>query len=158
MDEASGSRADRAGLRALLEAAHRRTFDAVLVWALDRLSREGIGPMVGYLERLKAAGVALKSHQESWLDTESPVTDLLLAVFAWVARQERARIQERVRAGIARARSQGKHVGRPRTILDAGRVQRLLAQGLSRRAVARRLGYSRSTISRRLFPGPTRRE
>src|SRR5688572_2263598 len=82
VDQASGTRADRAGLRALLDAAHRREFDGVLIWALDRLSREGIGPMVSYLERFKAAGIVVKSHQESWLDTESPVTDLLLAVFA----------------------------------------------------------------------------
>jgi DNA invertase Pin-like site-specific DNA recombinase len=58
--------------------------------------------MVTYLERFTATGVAVKSHQESWLDTESPVTDLLLAVFAWVARRERERIQGRPRP---RARS-----------------------------------------------------
>ncbi len=74
VDQASGARNDRAGLRTLLDAVHRREFDGVLIWALDRLSREGIGPMVSYLERFKAAGVAVKSHQESWLDTESPVT------------------------------------------------------------------------------------
>ncbi len=96
IDQASGSRADRAGLRALLDAAHRREFDGVLVWALDRLSREGIGAMVAYLEKFKTAGVVVKSHQESSLDTASPVNDLLLAVFAWVARQERERIRERV--------------------------------------------------------------
>ncbi len=149
VDQASGSRADRSGLRALLEAAHRRAFDTVLVWALDRLSREGIGPMVRYLERLKAAGVVLKSHEESWLDTASPVSDLLLAVFAWVARQEHARIQARVRAGVERARAAGTQFGRPRAIVDAGRVQKLLDQGLSVREVARRTGYSRATITRR---------
>ncbi len=152
VDQASGTRADRAALRALLEAAHRREIDAVLTWALDRLSREGIGPMVTYLERFKAAGVVVKSHQESWLDTESPVTDLLLAVFAWVARQERERIRERVKAGIDRARAAGQRFGRPRVVLDAGRVQRLLDQGLSLREVARRTGYSRATITRRFRP------
>lgn len=138
-----------AGPWPLLDAAHRREFDGVLVWALDRLSREGIGPMVTYLERFKAAGVVVKSHQESWLDTESPVTDLLLAVFAWVARQERERIRERVRAGLARARAAGRRFGRPRAVLDASRVERLLAEGLSLREVARRTGYSRATIARR---------
>ncbi len=152
VDQASGTRADRAGLRTLLDAAHRREFDGALVWALDRLSREGIGPMVTYLERFKAAGVAVKSHQEPWLDTESPVTDLLIAVFGWVARQERERIRERVKAGLARARAAGKRFGRPRALLDASVVERLLAEGLSIREVARRTGHSRATIARRFGP------
>jgi DNA invertase Pin-like site-specific DNA recombinase len=152
VDQMSGTRADRGGLRALLDAAHRRQFDGVLIWALDRLSREGIGPMASYLERFKAAGVAVKSHQESWLDTESPVTDLLLAVFAWVARQERERIRERVKAGIARARASGRRFGRPRAIVDAGRVQQLLNQGLSVREIARQTGHSRATLTRRFRP------
>src|SRR4051794_16175106 len=52
VDQASGSRADRIALRQMLDGAHRREFDVVLVWALDRLSREGIAAMVSYLERL----------------------------------------------------------------------------------------------------------
>jgi DNA invertase Pin-like site-specific DNA recombinase len=64
VDQASGTRADRAGLRTLLEAAHRREFDGLLIWALDRLSREGIGAMVAYLEKFKTAGVVVKSHQD----------------------------------------------------------------------------------------------
>lgn len=151
VDEASGARNDRAGLRALLDATHRREFDSVLVWALDRLSREGIGAMVAYLEKFKTAGVVVKSHQESWLDTASPVNDLLLAVFAWVARQERERIRERVKAGIARARAAGRSFGRPRAIVDAGRVERLLAEGRSVREIARLVGVSRTTIAKR-FP------
>ena len=148
-DEASGARNDRAGLRALLDAAHRREFDGVLIWALDRLSREGIGAMVAYLEKFKIAGVVVKSHQESWLDTASPVNDLLLAVFAWVARQERERIRERVKAGVTRARAAGTKFGRPRAIVDARHVERLLAEGLSVREVARQTGYARTTILRR---------
>jgi hypothetical protein len=56
VDQASGARNDRAGLRAILDAAHRREFDGVLVWALDRLSREGIGAMVAYLEKSASPG------------------------------------------------------------------------------------------------------
>jgi DNA invertase Pin-like site-specific DNA recombinase len=79
----------------------------LLVWALDRVSREGIGRMVGYIEQLRAAGIRVLSHQESWLDTGGPVGELVLAIFAWVAKQERERIGERVRAGQTRARAQG---------------------------------------------------
>ena len=77
------------------------------------------------------------------------MTDLLLAVFAWVARQERERIAERVKAGLTRARAAGTRFGRPRAVLDASSVEQLLGQGLSIREVARRTGYSRATLTRR---------
>src|SRR5262245_40682327 len=60
----SGARRDRPGLVAMLEAAHRRHFDVLLIWALDRLSREGIAETLGYLKRLKAAGVVVRSLHE----------------------------------------------------------------------------------------------
>lgn len=77
-DTASGARSDRAALTEVLTGAHRREFRVLLVWALDRLSREGIGPMLHYLEQLCAAGVRVMSHQESWVDTASPVWELLV--------------------------------------------------------------------------------
>ena len=67
----------------------------------------------------------------------------------WVARQERERIRERVKAGVTRARAAGTKFGRPRAIVDARHVERLLAEGLSVREVARQTGYARSTILRR---------
>ena len=67
----------------------------------------------------------------------------------WVARQERERIRERVKAGVTRARAAGTKFGRPRAIVDARHVERLLAEGLSVREVARQTGYSRATITRR---------
>jgi putative DNA-invertase from lambdoid prophage Rac len=100
-DTTSGARGDRVGLAELLAAAHRREFDTLLIWSLDRLSREGIGRMVGYVEQLRAAGVRVLSLREPWLDTAGPVSELILSVFAWTVKQERARISERVRAGLA---------------------------------------------------------
>ena len=111
-DAMSRARSDRAALGAVLNAAHRREFDVLLVWALDRVSREGIGRMVGYVEQLRTAGIRVLSHQEPWLDTGGPVGELVLALFAWVAKQERERISERVRACQSRARAQGVHIGR----------------------------------------------
>jgi DNA invertase Pin-like site-specific DNA recombinase len=61
--------------------------------------REGTGPMVRTIEQLRAAGVRGLPHQQPWLDTAAPTADLRLAVFAWVAKQERERIAERVRPG-----------------------------------------------------------
>lgn len=86
VDECSGSRSDRVALKKLLDDAHRRQFDTMIVWALDRLSREGIGRMAGYLEQLKNCGVRVLSHQEPWLDTAGPVAELITAVFAWTAK------------------------------------------------------------------------
>ena len=111
-DTASGARGDRIALGSVLAGAHRREFDVLLIWSLDRLSREGIGAIARYMDQLRAAGVRVQSHQEPWLDTTGPVGELLIAIFGWVAQQERQRIGERVRAGQARARAQGVHIGR----------------------------------------------
>ena len=114
IDLASGSNGDRVEFKRMLEDADRRKFDLLLLWSLDRLSREGISNTLGYIERLKRSGIALKSLQESWLDTrDEGLGQLLLAIFSWVAQQERKRIVERTKAGLERAKSQGKKLGRP---------------------------------------------
>lgn len=114
IDLASGSNGDRAGFNQMLNDADKRKFDLLLVSALDRLTREGISNTLGYLERLKRNGVALKTLQESWLDTrDEGIGQLLLAIFSWVAQQERRRIIERTKAGLERARREGKQLGRP---------------------------------------------
>lgn len=114
IDMASGGNGDRQGFLKMLEDADKRKFDLLLIWSLDRLSREGISNTLGYLERLKRSGVALKSLQESWLDTrDEGLGQLLLAIFSWVAQQERKRIVERTKAGLERAKKQGKCLGRP---------------------------------------------
>src|SRR5690242_19774525 len=91
-DEASGAKgADaRPGLHAALQGAHRRDYDTLLVWSLDRLTRNGVLSLVGILDKLKTAGVVVRSLRESWLDTSTPlVAELLLSIMAWVAKQER---------------------------------------------------------------------
>lgn len=147
-DTASGARSDRVALAAVLAGAHRRDFDLLLIWSLDRLSREGIGPMTRYMEQLRAAGVRVQSHQENWVDTSSPVWDLLLAVFAWVAQQERQRIGERVRAGQARARARGVHLGRKPRLVDLGELLRRRQAGDSWRRIARAMKAPISTLRR----------
>ncbi len=148
-DTASGARGDRAALAAVLAGAHRREFDALLVWALDRLSREGVGPMVRHMDQLRAAGVRVLSHQEAWVDTASPVWDLLLAVFAWMAQQERQRIGERVRAGQARAKAQGVRFGRKPRVVDLDELRRRRAQGQGWRRIARAMRTPMSTLRRK---------
>lgn len=125
IDQASGGNADRMNFLRMLQDAEKRKFDLLLIWALDRLSREGISNTLGYLERLKRNGVALKSLQESWLDTrDDGLGQLLLAIFSWVAQQERQRIVERTKAGLERAKKAGKQLGRPHGAKDRKKRRR----------------------------------
>ena len=115
-----GGSVDRKNFLRMLEDADKHRFDLVLVWALDRLSREGISNTLGYLERLKRSGVAVKSLAESWLDTrDESFCQLLIAIFSWVASQERKRIVERTIAGLERAKRSGKKLGRPKGKKDS---------------------------------------
>ncbi len=114
VDLTSGSNSDRENFLRMLSDADKRKFDLLLIWALDRFSREGISNTLGYFQRLQRNGVAIKSLKESWLDTQDAgLGQLLLAIFSWVAQQERMRIVERTKAGLERARREGKKLGRP---------------------------------------------
>lgn len=150
VDEASGSNGDRKAFKAMLQDAHRKQFDTLLIWALDRLSREGIAKMSHYLETLKSKGVRVLSHQEPWLDTGGPVADLLIAIFGWVAQQERIRISDRVRCGLKRARLEGKRLGRPPAAKNPATINTLREQGHSIRAIGQKLGLSAATVCRAL--------
>lgn len=146
-DKCSGAKSDRVALKRLLDDAHRCKFDTMLIWALDRLSREGIGRMAGYLEQLKGCGVRVLSHQEPWLDTAGPVAELITAVFAWTAKFERRRLSERVLAGLERARKQGKKLGRPKSRIDKEKALKLRREGSSIRRISQLMGIPRSTVS-----------
>jgi len=122
IDTTSGGSANRPEFQRMLKDARKHKFDMVLVWSLDRFSREGIGNTLAYLEKLKQARVGLKSLQESWLDTsDRGIGELLLAIFSWVAEQERTRISERTKAGLVVAKANGKKLGRPNGSKDKAR-------------------------------------
>src|SRR5437763_10404830 len=111
----AAARADkRPRFAAMLDAAHRRQFDIVLCWALDRLSREGMVPTIGHLQRLAAAGVAFHSYTEPLLSTDNEmVRDIVLAVMSSLAKVERQKMSERNKAGLARVRAKWPGLGRP---------------------------------------------
>ncbi|GIU73298.1 MAG: resolvase [Bryobacteraceae bacterium] len=148
VDESSGARSDRPALRAMLEAASQRRFDLLLFWSLDRLSRQGALKTLELLDQLSRYGVAWRSYTEPYLDSAGPFGEALIALLASLARQERLRIQERVRAGLERARREGKRLGRPRRVFDRFAVIELRRRGASWREVARRLGISTGTARR----------
>jgi DNA invertase Pin-like site-specific DNA recombinase len=146
----------RTAWRTLLDEAARRRLDAILVWKLDRAFRS-VAHMAQTVEQLRRWGVGLRSYSEPWLDTSgtSPVGDLMLNILASFAQFERALIAERVRAGMARAKAQGRHIGRPPVLngnLEALRPA-ILAGTLSRSAAARQLGVTLSAVSRALKKG-----
>lgn len=114
----------QAAFAELLEDAAHYRFDYVLVWALDRVSRGGPLAVLQIIDRLKKSGVKLLSLQESWTEAPGELGDLLYALVAWVARFESQRLSERTRAGQARARKEGKHMGRPEGRSDSKKRHR----------------------------------
>jgi putative DNA-invertase from lambdoid prophage Rac len=108
----SGATTARPEFTRMMDDAHKGRFTTVVVWALDRFGRSMIGNIQTVLE-LDRLGVRLVSLREPWLDTSGPVRSLLLAIFSWCAEQERLRIVERTKAGMDRARRDGKTIGRP---------------------------------------------
>ncbi len=150
VDEAvSGAKARRPALDRLLDDAHRRRFDAVLVWKLDRLGRS-LSHLIHLVDTFGSLGVDLVSLNDPGLDTTAPSGRLIFHVMGAVAEFERDLIRERTLAGVAAARRRGKRLGRPRAQVSIREVHALQGQGLSRADVARRLGVSRSTLGRAL--------
>lgn len=144
----SGTKESRPALDRLLDAARKGKIDVLLVWRLDRLGRS-MKHLVLLLDELRTLGVGFASYHEN-LDSNTPVGRAVFGIFAVLAEMERELIVQRVQAGLARARREGKRLGRPPVVIDAGRLQALKAKGLSVREIARRLGLSRGTVARAL--------
>ena len=142
----SGCKESRPALNRLMSDACRRRFDAVLVWKIDRFGRS-LKHLVNALAELAALGVAFISLRDN-LDLSTPSGRLMFQIIGAMAEFERALIQERVRAGIRNARAKGRHLGRPRVVVDASRVAALRARGDSWSQVQAELGVSKGTAQR----------
>jgi DNA invertase Pin-like site-specific DNA recombinase len=140
---------DRPGFAAMLKAAHQRKFDILVFWALDRLTREGTRATLNYLQRLETKGVDYVSYQEQWLDSTGPFKDVMISMFATLAKQERARISERTSAGLKVARAKGKRLGRPPLPEETIRIvlSRHLSEGIGARKIAKSTGIPLGTVS-----------
>ena len=116
VDHKSGKDGNRPEFKRMMQEAMLRRFNGILVWKLDRFSREGISMVFSYIQKLRDRRIWLRSLTDSWLDTGNEgVTDLVLSVMAWAASEERRKISERTKAGIARRRAIGQwHGGRPK--------------------------------------------
>lgn len=148
VDEVSGATAQRPAYRELFSDAYQRRFDLVLFWALDRFSREGALATLQALQQLTSYGVGWKSMTEEYLDSAGVFKEAIISIMATLAKQERVKISERTKAGLERARAQGKKLGRPRKIFDRGKVVRMREEGASLGTIAKAAGISRSQALR----------
>jgi len=142
----SGTRVRRPGLDQLLADARRGQFDVVLVWAADRLARS-VKHFLEVLDELNHLSIEFVSFREA-LDTAGPLGRAVVTIISVVAELERALIVERVKAGMRRARLEGRRIGRRPLEIDIPGLLRDRASGLSLREIAKAHRISRATVSR----------
>jgi DNA invertase Pin-like site-specific DNA recombinase len=146
----SGAKEKRPELDRLLADAHRRRFDAIVVWKFDRFARS-VSHLLRALETFQSLGIEFVSLTEG-VDTSTPAGKMVFTVLGAVAELERSLICERVKAGLRNARAKGKKLGRPRKVLDASGIASLRAAGYGWRAIAKQLGVGVGTLYR-IAPG-----
>ncbi len=140
-------RAQRPQFDKLCKAATRREIDLIMSWSVDRLGRS-LQHLVTFLGEIHAKGVDLYLHQQG-VDTSTPAGKALFQMCGVFAEFERSMIQERVKAGLARARAQGKKLGRPRVPASVERkVHAARTKGMGIKAIARKLGIGTGTVQR----------
>lgn len=151
-DEVSGRKGerDREALRHVFADAAKHRWDLLLFWSLDRLSREGAFATMTYLNRLSELGIGYRSYTEEYINTTGIFSDVIVALLSTLGKQEAVRMSMRVRAGLERARSQGRMGGRPRTSVTMEQVLRLHQVGKSLNFISKELGVGKSTAHRLL--------
>lgn len=142
----SGTKEKRPELDRLLADAHRRRFDAVIVWKFDRFARS-VSHLLKALETFQALGIEFVSLTEG-IDTSTPAGRMVFTVLGAVAELERSLIVERVKAGLRNARAKGARIGRPRVPVDARKVALLRTEGHSWARVCALTGLTKGTAQR----------
>lgn len=139
----SGKESNRPEFKKMFEDAAKGKFDVLLVWALDRFTREGTERVWFYLSQLKLFNVGFCSYVEPYFRTENEfVRDILFSVMGALAKQERIRISERTKAGLERARREGKKIGKPGTTEKTKQeIIKLREQGKSFREICKEVYY-----------------
>jgi DNA invertase Pin-like site-specific DNA recombinase len=144
---------DREVFRQVFADAGKRKWDCLLFWSLDRLTRQGAFATMRYLSRLSELGIGYRSFTEEYVSTLGVFGDVIISLLATLAKQEAIRVSERTKAGLERARSQGRVGGRPRTSVTREQVVRLHQAGNSLNAIATTLSVGKSTVHRLLNAG-----
>jgi DNA invertase Pin-like site-specific DNA recombinase len=145
-DQITGTRARRPGLDQLMADARRHRFDVLLVWACDRLARS-VRHLLESLDELNHLGIEFISFREQ-LDTAGPLGRAVVVIIGAIAELERSLIVERVRAGMRRAKLEGRHIGRRPLNVDRAAVLRDRQRGLSLTQVAKAHTISRALVSK----------
>jgi len=147
VDNDSGGNPNRKAFREVFQDAGRRKFDLLLFWSLDRFSREGVTKTLDYLQLLESYGVAFKSYSEQYLDASGIFKDVIISLLATLAKQEKIRISERVKAGLHRASLKGRKGGRAKINMESqNKIKELKKEGLSNRKIGKALEISHSTV------------
>ena len=152
----SGTKARRPALDRMLNDAHRRRFDVVVVWACDRLARS-TKHFLQVLDELNELGVQFLSQREA-IDTDGPLGRAIVVIVSAVAELERSLIVERVRAGMRRAKLDGRRIGRVPLDVDHAALVRDRLAGMSLTRVASKYGLSRASVVRFVHQDRSRRE
>jgi len=147
-DQVSGTRARRPGLDQLLSDARQGKFDVVLVWACDRLARS-VSHFLTVLDELSHLNIEFISYREQ-LDTTGPLGRAVVVIISAIAELERSLIVERVRAGLRRAKLEGRRLGRPPLLVDREAVLRDREQGMSISQLAKQHGIAETSVRRLL--------
>jgi len=147
VDVISGGSNNKPEFIRMMRDASKRKFDMLLFFALDRLTREGTRKTIHYLQILDDYGVSYKSYTEQYIDSSGIFKDVIISLLSSLALQERIRTSERVSAGLAKARAQGRVGGRPP--LDeavVAKIKELKSNGLSVMAISKQLNISRGSV------------
>ena len=145
----SGTKETRPELDRLMADAHRRRFDAVVVWKFDRFARS-VSHLLRALETFRAQGIEFVSFSEQ-LDTSTPAGKMVFTVLGAVAELERGLIVERVKAGLRNAKAKGKRLGRPKVSVDSTRIATLRRAGRSWSEIANETGWTKGTVQRSFY-------
>jgi DNA invertase Pin-like site-specific DNA recombinase len=147
-DRISGAKAKRPGLDSMMRDARRGRFDVVLVWASDRLARS-VKHFLDVLDELNRLNIEFISFREQ-IDTGGPLGRAVVVIIGAIAELERNLIVERVRAGMRRAKLEGRHIGRKPLVLDREAILRDRQRGHSLSQLAKTHMVSRATVYRML--------
>jgi DNA invertase Pin-like site-specific DNA recombinase len=145
-DRISGAKARRSGLDQMMHDARQRQFDVVLVWAGDRIARS-VRHFLEVLDELNHLGIEFVSFREN-IDTGGPLGRAIIVIIGAIAELERNLIIERVRAGMRRAKLEGRHIGRTPLDFDRAAVLHDRGRGMSLTEIAKAHRISRATVSR----------
>jgi DNA invertase Pin-like site-specific DNA recombinase len=149
VEQESGGTGKRSEFQALFADAHQRRFDLVLFWSLDRFSREGALPTLQYLNQLQGWGVGYKSLTEQYLDSVGLFQEAIISLLATLAKQERIRLSERTKAGMAGRWAGGVLIGPPtKSAAVIEQIRELKKGGLSNYAISKTLRVSASTVAK----------